>query len=62
MFLFGVLSKSDILIPGELTNAPPQGGQRFSDKFPTAGTDKITNTTTTTIIIKFINEMASTRK
>ena len=40
----------------------PSPGQRFSDKFLTAGTDKITNTTTTTIMIKFINEMASTRE
>ena len=40
-------------------------GQRFSDKFPTAGTDKMTNTRQMPQLqqsYKFINEMASTRR
>ena len=40
-------------------------GQRFSDKFPTAGIDKMTNTRQMPQLqqsYKFINEMASTRR
>ena len=66
MHIMWNIDKGKMLTASRRIDKCPTPGQRFSDKFPTAGTDKMRNTQQMPQLqqnlIKFINETASTRR